>query len=100
MNDSMTNRALIFIEDRVLNAINRPITAFGLPAPDRSQLEQQNHLIERELAYDPDQLVTLIDNRLGNLTEEQRSVYQKVMASVDNSSGHCLFLDAPGISLC
>ena len=95
----MANRALIQIEDNLLNATNRPVTQFGLPAPDRSLQEEPNHLIARELAYDHDELRHTIENRMENMTEEQRMVYNTVMQSVQNDLGQFIFLDAPGMYL-
>ena len=93
----MENQALIHVEDLVLNAMNRPITQFGLPAPDRSLELQGNHLIRRELAYNSEELRDLIESRQANMTEEQRLAYSTVMDSVKRDSGHFIFLDAPGI---
>ena len=93
----MANRALIHIEDRLLNATNRPITLYGLPAPDRSLELEPNHLIARALAYDPELLRVTIENRMANITEEQKLVYETIMKSVQDDLGQFIFLDAPGI---
>ena len=83
----MANRALIHIEDQLLNATNRPLTLYGLPAPDRTLEAEPNHLISRELAYDPDKLRATIENSMESLTEEQKSIYETIMQSVQNESG-------------
>ena len=92
----MANKALIHLEDRLLNATNRSITLYGLPAPDRSLEQEPNHLISRELNYDPEMLRATIESSMENLTPEQRLVYETIMRSVQGDLGQFIFIDAPG----
>ena len=53
LDDGPANRALIEIEEKVMNATNRPLSDFGLPSPDMTALVPINRLIQRETTYDP-----------------------------------------------
>ena len=97
LDNAITNRCLIYLEDKTLNATNRPLNQLGLPTPDRTLLNQeQNHLIRREMSYDREELAELIESRDDNLTPEQRVVLEAVMGQINQGGNNFFFLDAPG----
>ena len=98
--DRIANQALIQIEDLVLNATNRPLTQFGMPSPDRSQLVTNNRMMIRETTYDREELAAVIETRQGSLTAEQSVAMETVLASVHAEQGKFIFLDAPGNKYC
>ena len=94
--ERIANKALIQLEDLVLNATNERLPSVKLPSPDREEEESGNRLLEQELNYDREELAQLVEERQNCLTNEQQVVMDKVMTMVDSGEGGLLFLDAPG----
>ena len=98
--DRIANMALVAIEDQVLNATNRPLSQYGLPSPDRSQMvTDNNRIMARETSYDPEEMSAVVEARQNSLTDEQALAYETVLTAVNSGQGGFLFLDAPGNTL-
>ena len=97
--DRIANKALIWIEDLVVEMKNQRLHEYGLRSPDRenNDVDDGNRMIERETSYDRDELADTVETRQNSLTPEQRSVFDRVMALVESGSGGFVFLDAPGM---
>ena len=56
----------------------------------------ENHLLRREMAYDPADLTLEVEDRLLSFNLEQRTVYDAVMQSIQNNEGRTFFLQSAG----
>ena len=61
--ERIANKALIQLEDLVLNATNERLPSVKLPSPDREEAESGNRLLEQELNYDREELAQLVEER-------------------------------------
>ena len=69
------------------------MTDHGLPKPDLSTSNKmKNRLLAEELAYDSANLRHMHDTLANQLTSEQRHIYDVVLQSVYENSGHCFFV--------
>ena len=87
------NKCLIEIEDKILQISGKDLSEFaGLPIPNRDV--QRISIEEKRETYDMDTLNDFVNENEGKLTEEQRAVYDNILANIDK--GGFWFLDAPG----
>ena len=90
------NAALAEIED-ILTGMGRSLQRFNLPVPDREELGNREHLaVREEMIYDVVQLQQEVNNKIDTLNEEQRTVFDTVMASVEEDEGKVFCLNAGG----
>ncbi|MCH80586.1 ATP-dependent DNA helicase PIF1 [Trifolium medium] len=91
--DELQNLCLIEI-GKLLMSNGRSLDDYkSMPIPVYEDVNLfENKLIADELSYDRDELGVLHTTLLEKLTEEQHSVYQKIMTSVLGGSGEFYFL--------
>lgn len=96
MTDDMRNEALILIEDQCINICGNLLSKMGMPAPNRQQRVDFNREVQRELEYNIPALNRLIETNVPHMNQQQRFVYESLIASIDRGDGGLFFLDAPG----
>ncbi|MCH79884.1 ATP-dependent DNA helicase PIF1 [Trifolium medium] len=91
--DELKNLCLIEIQ-KLLMRNGRSLSDYkSMPEPlDEDVNNFENQLIADELSYNRDELGVLHASLVQQLTEEQHSVYQKIMTSVLSESGEFYFL--------
>ncbi|KAL7094727.1 hypothetical protein ACP275_11G121900 [Erythranthe tilingii] len=91
--DQLKNFALAEIEN-ILRSNNRSLANFPImPQPDMSLVTQvQNRLIYDELNYDRHELAMEHSKLLSSLTDEQKSIYEKIMLHVTEKREGLFFL--------
>ena len=94
--DSIYNKALVDIEDKVMNITNLTLDKYGLPTTNREENDSLSRELLRELNYDEAELCSAIETQEPALTEDQSQALKVVMDSVSSKKGRFLFLDAPG----
>lgn len=92
----MYNEALILIEDLCLTIANKALGQLGMETPNRSVQDIFNQEMQRELAYDINQLNTFVQSNIPKLNNEQKHAYDIIMNAANNENGGLYFLDAPG----
>src|ERR1700712_5561772 len=92
----MYNEALIAIEDKCFEIVNKTLHQVGMIAPIRSGNDAFDRDLRRESAYDAQALATHLAEKLPQLQLQQRTVYNTIMAAITNQTGGLYFLDAPG----
>ena len=91
--DSIFNKCLILIEDRILQISGKDLSEFyGLPIPNRTV--QRVSVEEKRETYDLEDLDQFVDENLDKLTDEQQNVFDTIISNLDH--GGLWFLDAPG----
>ncbi|XP_018443555.1 uncharacterized protein LOC108815454 [Raphanus sativus] len=91
--DQILNCALLLI-DQVLRRKNVSLAKWEtMPQPtDNDQSNTDNQLLQAELNYPVEQLRVQHQEWLGKLTDEQRGVYEKIIGSVNSSTGGVFFV--------
>ncbi|CAH9070565.1 unnamed protein product [Cuscuta europaea] len=91
--EELKNYALCEIQ-KMLRSCGRSLEEFHcMPCPDHRFLSNNtNRLIYAELKYDRAKLAKEHEELLGNLTVEQRNVYDTVMNAVDSNRGGVFFV--------
>ncbi|XP_022032029.1 uncharacterized protein LOC110933099 [Helianthus annuus] len=91
--DELKNYALLEIE-KFLGMNSSSLRNFStMPFPDSSSLSDlDNRLINEERTYDVLSLAEEYVNLFNMLTEEQRSVFEEIMKSVDGNTGGMFFV--------
>nr|XP_018911732.1 PREDICTED: uncharacterized protein LOC109040297 [Bemisia tabaci] len=90
------NECLKKLEEIVLSVGGQPLSSYGLPSPQKSDDMGLNQEYLREISYDQNEMQNIVTENLIKLTDEQRSLYDEILLSINNSSGVTFFLDAPG----
>ncbi|KAL7084236.1 hypothetical protein ACP275_14G212700 [Erythranthe tilingii] len=95
--DDLKNFALVEIENK-LQSSNKSLDDFPtMPFPNMSLLPQiQNRLIYDELNYDRSALVAEHLELLSSLNDEQRVIYDKIIARVNENCGGLFFVHGYG----
>ncbi|XP_022024205.1 uncharacterized protein LOC110924512 [Helianthus annuus] len=95
--DELKNYALLEIE-KFLGMNSSSLRNFStMPFPDSSSLSDlDNRLINEEHTYDVLSLAEEYVNLFNMLTEEQRSVFEEIMKSVDGNTGGMFFVYGDG----
>ena len=88
--------ALVYLEDQVLKLGGTDLAHFGLPQPDKSAVTRVPLPLARETTYDVFEQADYAAENEPSLNEEQRSVLEEVMSSVNEGKGSFYFLDSPG----
>ncbi|XP_035831981.1 uncharacterized protein LOC118481013 [Helianthus annuus] len=93
LDDELKNYALLEIE-KFLGMNSSSLRNFStMPFPDSSSLSDlDNRLINEERTYDVLSLAEEYVNLFNMLTEEQRSVFEEIMKSVDGNTGGMFFV--------
>jgi ATP-dependent DNA helicase PIF1 len=81
----------------VTSMSHQTLEQFGLPSPSplsNSSTLNREHL--KELSYNSVHLSEFVTENIPKLNEEQKTVYDEVMVSVETEAGRLFFLDAPG----
>lgn len=91
---SSENKCLIALSEATETLEGNPINAYGLPTP--TQELRLNMAYVRETSYDHLELEHAVSSIEPTLTEEQRSVYEDILRSVQQPQSHVFFLDSPG----
>lgn len=94
--DRVYNRCLLIIEDAVLALGGDGLLRYGLPQPTRYGEVLKNLEYLRETSYDKDSLVQVVLKNEEYLTNDQLTVYRRVLTSIESDGGQVFFLDAPG----
>ncbi|CAN6989695.1 unnamed protein product, partial [Brassica rapa subsp. trilocularis] len=91
--EQILNCTLLMI-DKILRSKNSSLDKWkSLPQPiDNNQFISDNQLLQAELSYPQDELRVRHGQWFGQLTEEQRAVYDQIMGSVDSSLGGVFFV--------
>lgn len=95
LRDEIYNKCLLLIEDAVLSLGGQNLKHYGLPQPNRSNVDLENREYMREINYDTEVLEEVVSCNETNLTDEQLAVYKQVLNSVESGQGKFFFLDAP-----
>ena len=90
------NKALILMEDHLINLGGQNIEQYGLPKPNRNQEVHIAQEIMRELSYDIESLENHVEDNEPRLTTDQKLAYDLVMQSINKKEGGMFFIDAPG----
>ncbi|CAH9146259.1 unnamed protein product [Cuscuta epithymum] len=95
--DEVNKYCLIEIE-KLLRKRCRSLRDFvGMPMPPESDIPSiEDTIIHEELKYDKSVMAETHAKLLKNMNEEQRSVYDKIMESVDKTNGGVFFLYGHG----
>ena len=92
--ENAENQLLIYLRDRLDREGLQLSRDFGLPEPtDVIHLARE---LQEELDYDIATLQDINEKNLALLSDEQRSVYNVIVESVDQNLGKLISLDAPG----
>ncbi|XP_036347381.1 uncharacterized protein LOC118756745, partial [Rhagoletis pomonella] len=95
--ERVINRCLSSLQDIVISISGNPLSHYGLPEPQETTEAQR---VSREYAaetnYSYSAMTEIVNNNSGTLTDEQKSVYNKILTSVNKQDGETFFLDAPG----
>ena len=76
------------IEEACLALGGRPLKYYGLPQPNRSQfLDSELGEYQREINYDKSTLERFVVTNEISLTNEQKSVYNEIIFSIDKKEG-------------
>lgn len=94
--NSIYNEGLQLLDEKVRDLTGRSIVEFGLPEPEVNAAYQPVNEVQRELNYNQEHLAEILAERVGNLVEDQLTVYQTVTEKLANGEGGLIFLDAPG----
>ncbi|XP_056843179.1 uncharacterized protein LOC130495713 [Raphanus sativus] len=91
--EQIENITLLMI-DKLLRKNNTSLERWKtMPQPvDNDQYSHGNQLLEDELNYPQEELRTRHQELFRQLTDEQRTVYEEIMASVNTSSGGVYFV--------
>ena len=93
--DHMYNQCLCHIQDKVFIMGGQELDFYGLPTPDASACDQMPLEYFRQVNYDREEQAAFTLERKQQLTEDQRSIYTKVMSLVDGGQGGIVFVDVP-----
>ncbi|GFQ75543.1 ATP-dependent DNA helicase, partial [Trichonephila clavata] len=74
--------ALIAIEDICIVIANLPLSHFGMHSPNRSASTLMNTEMNRELQYNTVEMAVIITRNVPLLTEEQITIYDRIMLTV------------------
>ncbi|GFQ89559.1 helitron_like_N domain-containing protein [Trichonephila clavata] len=85
--DAMYNEALITIEDICIVIANLPLSHFGIHSPNRSATTSMNTEVNRELQYNIAEMAAIITRNVPLLTEEQRTLYDRIILAVSAGQG-------------
>ncbi|XP_073821521.1 uncharacterized protein [Musca autumnalis] len=96
INEEIRNEVLVLVGDMCLLMCGSLMSTLGLPAPNRSIHDTFNSELQREKAYDRDELAERVRTNVPLLNPEQKNVYDSLMKVVDDGTGGIYFLDAPG----
>lgn len=89
--DDVHNEALILIENKCLETMGKMLKDLNLDPPNR-QNEYSIPLDEPETLMD----IETIHEKVQQLNEEQRFVYDEIWRRIGNDQGGLIFIDAPG----
>lgn len=89
--DAMYNEALIAIEDLCIAIANLPLSHFGMHSPKRSASDLMNTEMNRELQYNTVEMTVIVSRNVPLLTEEQRTIYDRIMLVVSAEQGGLFF---------
>ncbi|VDN04409.1 unnamed protein product, partial [Onchocerca ochengi] len=67
-----------------------------MPSPNRSAAASFDVELHREQNYNIVDLSSYVQSNISKLTFEQRSIYDRIMQTVNRGVGELFFLDAPG----
>ena len=95
-NEAIFNETLVYLEDQVLKLGGTDLPHFGLPQPDKSAVTRVPLPLARETTYDVFEQAEYAAENEPSLNEEQRSVLEEVMSSINEGKGSFYFLDSPG----
>ncbi|UYV71196.1 hypothetical protein LAZ67_8002131 [Cordylochernes scorpioides] len=94
----MSNRALILLEQKVLQMTGFHLTKFGMRYPQRNVTHRTSHELLRETSYDLSMLLQFAasnEPKLANVPE-QKEAYERILSKINSNAGGLYFLDAPG----
>lgn len=95
--DEIFNRCLLEIETACLALGGCAIEGYGLPKPTRSEgFNNELGVYINELNYDVPTLQRFVNTNEDCLTDEQKLIYNKIIANINTNDGKIFFLDAPG----
>jgi ATP-dependent DNA helicase PIF1 len=95
-NDLIFNKALILIEDKIINLGGADLKTFGLPTPHREDNSHLPNEVINERNYNLSELSQFIELNESKLLPEQKEALDIIVESVINKTGGLFFLDAPG----
>ncbi|XP_014780017.1 uncharacterized protein LOC106876122 [Octopus bimaculoides] len=93
--DLIYNRALLEIEDTVLNMGGSLLPVYGLLSTNRECPNTLSSDLLRETCYNVDELALYIANNEPKLLPEQKFAYNSIINSVWDKAGEIFFLDTP-----
>ncbi|XP_076298040.1 uncharacterized protein LOC143217539 [Lasioglossum baleicum] len=88
------DRGLALLEEAVQSNGGQPLSHYSMPSPQNLSIEP-NLQYYREANHDPVELASDL-TRENQLTVDQKTIFNFVCDSVDNSRGKIISLDAPG----
>jgi hypothetical protein len=90
------NGALVFLEDKCVAMVNKPLVQLGLPAPLRDRQDALHADYVREENYNVEELSAYVANNKPLLNKDQKIAYQIIMDQAAKRQGGIVFLDAFG----
>lgn len=94
--DLIYNEALVKIEEICISINNKVLSELGMMSPDRNQLDIRNRDYIREKSFNREDLQIFLDKNKPKMSDEQRTVYDKIIHELNQQHGGLYFLDAPG----
>lgn len=95
--ERIINRCLCSLQDIVISIGGNPLSHYGLPEPqETTEVRRVGREYAAETNYDRAAMAEIVNNNIGTLTNEQKSVYERILRSVSQQDGGIFFLDAPG----
>ena len=93
---------LLDLTDR-LQSYEKQLSDMGLPTPSPEDLQQVSHIvstesavIREEMAFNVEEMQTMVEERLPNFTQEQQEIFNVVMNAVNNNEELCMFIQGRG----
>ena len=77
--ESIFNMTLITIEDKIITVGGKKLTDYGLPMPNRNDVNLHDREIAHELSYDTNELDNFVVQHEPMLTDEQKQIYSRVI---------------------
>lgn len=94
------NKALILIENKVIDMTGKTLSYFGMLTPNRNEEDPNKYDMKidlrRERNYDITQLNEYIEKNEPLLNEDQKRKYNEILNKFENESNEIIFIDAPG----
>ena len=98
LGDDIRNKALHHLES-ILNKHRKQLDQFpNMPIPTALSYndKQDNYLIREEQQYNVEDLIQLTEDGSSRLNEDQRAVYEEVIAAIETKTPAVFFVDGSG----